>query len=201
MMMVWNLMRPLLNKKEDVVVLEVSVSEISWDISVENPQVHVIEDTACQMRLGVSYIYSKYCNETQEIAQQRSHFWRREYWNKVLDDLFEIKAFLNQWLTGLTNNETRPCNIKSSAVAPLVFLKDSSDTIRKMLSMFLWPSPHRQIEKPGSIMILNSKGLKSRISAALVSVVKEHASYGEITESKASSTSLFFDTITKLFLA
>lgn len=28
-------------------------------------------------------------------------------------------------------------------------------------------------------------GLKSRISAALVSVAKEHASYGEITESKA----------------
>ncbi|KAF5936925.1 hypothetical protein HYC85_024431 [Camellia sinensis] len=43
-------------------------------------------------------------------------------------------------------------------------------------------------------------GLKSRISAALVSVAKEHASYGEITESKASSTSLFFDTIAKLLL-
>ena len=28
-------------------------------------------------------------------------------------------------------------------------------------------------------------GLKSRISTALVSVAKEHASYGEITESKA----------------
>lgn len=28
-------------------------------------------------------------------------------------------------------------------------------------------------------------GLKSRISSALVSVAKEHASYGEITESKA----------------
>lgn len=33
-------------------------------------------------------------------------------------------------------------------------------------------------------------GLKSRISAALVSVAKEHASYGEITESKVSSVIL-----------
>lgn len=31
-------------------------------------------------------------------------------------------------------------------------------------------------------------GLKSRISAALVSVAKEHASYGEITESKVYFT-------------
>ncbi|KAH9696998.1 Dynamin-related protein 3A [Citrus sinensis] len=33
-------------------------------------------------------------------------------------------------------------------------------------------------------------GLKSRISSALVSVAKEHASYGEITESKASFSSM-----------
>lgn len=32
-------------------------------------------------------------------------------------------------------------------------------------------------------------GLKSRISAALVSVSKEHASYGEITESQVSNLS------------
>ncbi|THF94098.1 hypothetical protein TEA_001236 [Camellia sinensis var. sinensis] len=34
--------KTLLNKKEDVVVPEVSVSQISWDISVENPQVHLL---------------------------------------------------------------------------------------------------------------------------------------------------------------
>jgi dynamin 1-like protein len=39
------------------------------------------------------------------------------------------------------------------------------------------------------ILVLHIKavlpGLKSRISSTLVSVAKEHASYGEITESKA----------------
>ncbi|KAI7996350.1 CDK5RAP3-like protein [Camellia lanceoleosa] len=37
--------KTLLNKKEDAVVPEASVSEISWDISVENPQVHTSEYT------------------------------------------------------------------------------------------------------------------------------------------------------------
>ncbi|KAF5940541.1 hypothetical protein HYC85_021708 [Camellia sinensis] len=34
--------KTLLNKKEDVVVPDVSVTQISWDISVENPQVHLL---------------------------------------------------------------------------------------------------------------------------------------------------------------
>lgn len=37
-------------------------------------------------------------------------------------------------------------------------------------------------------------GLKSRISSALVSVAKEHASYGEITESKARKICYVKDT-------
>ncbi|KAF3679985.1 Dynamin-related protein 3B [Capsicum annuum] len=40
-------------------------------------------------------------------------------------------------------------------------------------------------------------GLKSRISAALVSAVKEHASYGEITESKAGMGALVLNILSK----
>ncbi|KAL0547649.1 hypothetical protein IC582_017594 [Cucumis melo] len=40
-------------------------------------------------------------------------------------------------------------------------------------------------------------GLKSRISAALVSVAKEHASYGEITESKAGQGALLLNILSK----
>ncbi|OIT04443.1 PREDICTED: dynamin-related protein 3B-like [Nicotiana attenuata] len=40
-------------------------------------------------------------------------------------------------------------------------------------------------------------GLKSRISAALVSVAKEHASYGEITESKAGMGALLLNILSK----
>ncbi|XP_057802859.1 dynamin-related protein 3A-like [Salvia miltiorrhiza] len=40
-------------------------------------------------------------------------------------------------------------------------------------------------------------GLKTRISAALVSVAKEHASYGEITESKAGQGALLLNILSK----
>ncbi|KAL6513131.1 Dynamin-related protein 3A [Orobanche gracilis] len=40
-------------------------------------------------------------------------------------------------------------------------------------------------------------GLKARISAALVSVAKEHASYGEITESKAGQGALLLNILSK----
>ncbi|KAL3621007.1 Dynamin-related protein 3A [Castilleja foliolosa] len=40
-------------------------------------------------------------------------------------------------------------------------------------------------------------GLKSRINAALVSVAKEHASYGEITESKAGQGALLLNILSK----
>ncbi|XP_061949761.1 dynamin-related protein 3A-like isoform X1 [Populus nigra] len=40
-------------------------------------------------------------------------------------------------------------------------------------------------------------GLKSRISSALVSVAKEHASYGEITESKAGQGTLILNILSK----
>ncbi|XP_073312181.1 dynamin-related protein 3A-like [Primulina huaijiensis] len=40
-------------------------------------------------------------------------------------------------------------------------------------------------------------GLKARISAALVSVAKEHASYGEITESKAGQGPLLLNILSK----
>nr|DAD40905.1 TPA_asm: hypothetical protein HUJ06_015228 [Nelumbo nucifera] len=40
-------------------------------------------------------------------------------------------------------------------------------------------------------------GLKSRISSALVSVAKEHASYGEITESKAGQGTLLLNILSK----
>ncbi|KAF9603299.1 hypothetical protein IFM89_034648 [Coptis chinensis] len=40
-------------------------------------------------------------------------------------------------------------------------------------------------------------GLKSRISSALIAVAKEHASYGEITESKAGQGALLLNILTK----
>ncbi|KAL7194273.1 hypothetical protein ACSBR1_034648 [Camellia fascicularis] len=159
----------LLNKKEDVVVPEVSVSEISWDISVENPQVHVIEDTGLSSAVLESHTsIPNIVTETQEIAQQRSQLLETEYRNKILDDLFEIKAFLNQWLTELTNNETLSLQHQVQAVAPLVLQQYSSDTIQKMLSdVSLAISSLTNRKTRDQIMILNSKRFLDRLVSTL----------------------------------
>ncbi|CAL5351997.1 unnamed protein product [Camellia sinensis] len=159
----------LLNKKEDVVVPEVSVSEISWDISVENPQVHVIEDTGLSNAVLESHTsIPNIVTETQEIAQQRSQLLETEYRNKILDDLFEIKAFLNQWLTELTNNETLSLQHQVQAVAPLVLQQYSSDTIQKMLSdVSLAISSLTNRKTRDQIMILNSKRFLDRLVSTL----------------------------------
>lgn len=159
----------LLNKKEDVVVPVVSVSEISWDISVENPQVHVIEDTGLSNAVLESHTsIPNIVTETQEIAQQRSQLLETEYRNKILDDLFEIKAFLNQWLTELTNNETLSLQHQVQAVAPLVLQQYSSDTIQKMLSdVSLAISSLTNRKTRDQIMILNSKRFLDRLVSTL----------------------------------
>lgn len=83
----------MLNKEENM-VQEVSVSDISWDISVENPQIDVIEDSG----LSVSEPHASRLNSTQiqENADERSQFLETEYRSKVLDDLFEV--YSHCWL-------------------------------------------------------------------------------------------------------
>ncbi|KAF5948213.1 hypothetical protein HYC85_014170 [Camellia sinensis] len=106
--------------------------------------------------------------ETQEIAQQRSQFLETEYRNKILYDLFEIKAFLNQWLTELTNNETLSLQHQVQAVAPLVLQQYSSDTIQKMLSdVSLAISSLTNRKTRDQIMILNSKRFLDRLVSTL----------------------------------
>lgn len=63
---------------------EVSASEISWDISVDNPQVDVIEEDSSQN--NAAELRSLQNNLTAE----RSPLLETEYRNKILDDLFEV---------------------------------------------------------------------------------------------------------------
>lgn len=84
----------MLNKEENM-VQEVSVSDISWDISVENPQIDVIEDSG----LSVSEPHASRLNtstQIQENADERCQFLETEYRSKVLDDLFEV--YSHCWL-------------------------------------------------------------------------------------------------------
>ncbi|KAI7998426.1 CDK5RAP3-like protein, partial [Camellia lanceoleosa] len=132
---------------------------------------------ACQMAVLESHTsIPNIVTETQEIAQQRSQLLETEYRNKILDDLFEIKAFLNQWLTELTNNETLSLQHQVQAVAPLVLQQYSSDTIQKMLSdVSLAISSLTNRKTKDQIMILNSKRVHPifRFLDRLVSTVEE----------------------------
>ncbi|KAI8558932.1 hypothetical protein RHMOL_Rhmol04G0134500 [Rhododendron molle] len=149
----------LTNKEEDGLVPDVSVLDISWDIGVEHPRVDLIKD------VGLSNTMPEYhtsipdiVTENQGVPEQKSQLLETEYRNKVLDDLFEIKAFLYQRLMELTNDETLSLQHQVQAVAPLVLQQYASDTIQKMLSDVSSAISSLTNRKTRDlIMILNSK--------------------------------------------
>jgi len=159
----------LTNKDEDGLVPEVSVSDMSWAISVEHPQVHLAKDVGLLNTVPESpAAISDMLTETQVITQQKSQLLETEYRNKVLDDLFEIKAFLYQRLMELTNEETLSLQHQVQAVAPFVLQQYSSDTIRKMLSdVSLAISSLTNRKTRDLIMILNSKRFLDRLVSTL----------------------------------
>lgn len=148
---------------------EISVSEISWDISVETPQVDVIDDVnfpnvvVDNQTSGLDT-----STETTEIKEGRSQLLETEYRNKILDDLNEVKAFLNQRLVELKNEETLSLQHQVQAVAPLVLQQYAHDAIEAMLSdVSLAISLLTNRKTRDLIMILNSKRFLDRLVSSL----------------------------------
>lgn len=80
-----------LNKEKDSSHPEVPVSEISWDISVETPQVEVIDDTKLPNKGEENPAYaSDTLVQTLGFRENRSQLLDTEYRNKILDDLYEV---------------------------------------------------------------------------------------------------------------
>lgn len=80
----------LLNK-EDNVLQEFSVSETSWDISVENPQVDVPEGADFSNAVPEPHIsISDISTEIQDATRERSQLLETDFRNKIIDDLFEV---------------------------------------------------------------------------------------------------------------
>lgn len=71
-------------------VPEVSVSEISWDISVETPQVDTIDDVNLSNVVENQTSVLDNSTQTTEIKEGRSQLLETEYRNKILDDLNEV---------------------------------------------------------------------------------------------------------------
>lgn len=78
-------------KVEDSQGPEVNVSEISWDVSVETPQVEEIADSAL-LESGLENQTQLTDSTTQVLGSggERSQLLDTEYRNKILDDLYEV---------------------------------------------------------------------------------------------------------------
>ncbi|CAA0837466.1 CDK5RAP3-like protein [Striga hermonthica] len=148
---------------------EVSISEISWDVNVENPQIVKVDEadlSSTHIESGLNYDYTKI--EASGDNQERSELMETEYRNKLLDDLFEAKAFLNQRLLELTNEETLSLQHQVQAVAPFVLQQYTPEAIQVMLSDI-----SRAISKLTNrktrdlIMILNSRRFLDRLVSTL----------------------------------
>ncbi|XP_010520055.1 PREDICTED: CDK5RAP3-like protein [Tarenaya hassleriana] len=145
---------------------EATVSGISWDISVETPQVEVIDDPGLPGS-GLQ-IQTHVMDTTTQISTERSQLLDTEYRNKILDDLYEIKAFLNQRLVELRNEDTLSLQHHVQAVAPMVLQQYSPDAIEPILadiSMAISLLTNRKTRD--LIMILNSKRFLDRLVSEL----------------------------------
>lgn len=155
--------------EEDSLAHEISVSEISWDISIENSQVDNVED-ACLRNAG-SETHTPVpdaLTQTPEIQSVRSQLLEAEYRNKILDDLFELKAFLNQRLLELGSGESLSLQNQVQAVAPLVLQQYTPDAIQTMLSdVSLAISLMTNRKTRDLIMILNSRRFLDRLVTTL----------------------------------
>lgn len=79
------------SKGEESLQQDISVSEISWDVSVETPQVAVIDDVSLS-NIGLDKPTSAAhpLTETSESKEVRSQLLEIEYRNNILDDLNEV---------------------------------------------------------------------------------------------------------------
>lgn len=76
------------SKKTEGVVPEASESEICWDISLENPQVDMLEDAVVPV-VGIDKPNPTETSQSESF-EERSQLLETEYRNKILDDLFEV---------------------------------------------------------------------------------------------------------------
>ncbi|CAI0406712.1 unnamed protein product [Linum tenue] len=114
---------------------DMTVSEISWDVSVETPEVDVIDDdNPSNLGTGHQIYAADDSTNTLTRKEDRSLLLETEYRNKILDDLNEVKAFLRQRVSELRTGETQSLQHQVQSVSPLVLQQYTPDAIEMMLS-------------------------------------------------------------------
>ncbi|KAB2066084.1 hypothetical protein ES319_A09G134900v1 [Gossypium barbadense] len=148
---------------------EISVSDISWDISAETPQIYVIDEVSLpNIQLENQTYAPDSLPLTRGTREERSQLLETEYRNKILDDLYEMKAFLNQRLVELRNEDTLSLQNQVQAVAPLVLQQHTPDAIETIISdVSLAISLLTNRKTRDLIMILNSKRFLDRLVSTL----------------------------------
>ncbi|XP_072982120.1 CDK5RAP3 protein homolog isoform X1 [Typha latifolia] len=157
------------SKAEEGVVSSTSESEICWDISIENPQIGALEDAVLPNASADAHIASSNESEQPQVLdEERSQLLETEYRNSILDDLFELKSFLNQRLVEMRNEETSALQHQVQAVAPFVLQQYAPDAMQMMLSeVSLAVSLLTNKKTRDLIMILNSKRFLDRLVLTL----------------------------------
>ncbi|XP_008795749.3 CDK5RAP3-like protein isoform X1 [Phoenix dactylifera] len=152
----------LLNRMEGV-ASGTSESEICWDMGIEKPQVDVLDVTADAGKES-QLLSPAESPHQQSLVVERSQFLETEYRNKILDDLFEIKSFLNQRLVEMRSEDTSSLQHQVQAVAPFVLQQYASDAVEAMLvEVSLAISMLTNRKTRDLIMILNSKRFLDRL--------------------------------------
>lgn len=85
-----------LESKDCPVTSDLSLSEISWDVTVESPLVGGAEDITSVLTTVTDAGSTNYYAKTDAIGSNhdRSQLMETEYRNKILDDLFEVSIHL-----------------------------------------------------------------------------------------------------------
>ncbi|CAL0321603.1 unnamed protein product [Lupinus luteus] len=148
---------------------ELGTHDISWDISVDTPKIDVIDDTsAANVVLDYQISVSDALSQLTGNKEERSQLLDTEYRNKILDDLYEMKSFLNQRLAELRNDDTLSLQHQVQAVAPFVLQQYAPDAIATMQSdISLAISLLTNRKTRDLIMILNSKRFLDRLVNSL----------------------------------
>ncbi|XP_051150238.1 CDK5RAP3-like protein isoform X2 [Andrographis paniculata] len=147
----------------------IETHKITWDVTVENPHVTEPDDTRLSSTITDSDSTQHYYkNEETGSGHDRSQLLETEYRTKILDDLFEAKAFLNQRLLELTNGETLSLQHQIQAVAPFVLQQYTPDSIQSMLSdISLAISLLTNRKTRDLILLLNSRRFLDRLVSTL----------------------------------
>lgn len=135
-----------------------SGSGVCWDAGFKKSQFATLEDSVVPDAGVESQQIAVEKSQPSGLDEERSPFLETEYRNKILDDLFEVKSFLNQRLVEMTSEESSSLQQHVQAVAPPVLQQHSLDAIQLMVSQvslcisMLTGSKIRDL-----IMTLNSK--------------------------------------------